>query len=188
MNKAEDSKVIQFPASDSTEDQTMKNDAEASKTTDAAEPDKAQAGNDHAGDLPEGFVVSETQMPRTLVARMLKIAGIGAAIIVVSLTLMIMERRAEYLVCTALGIGFILWGLNYRRLFFAGKIEERAMRCVSYTESRIGNRARISFVDANESYHEFVIDKRVEPFVVDATYLLYSKKGQPKELICWQMI
>ena len=62
------------------------------------------------------------------------------------------------------------------------------MRCVSYTESRIGNRARISFVDANENYHEFVIDKRVEPFVVDATYLLYSKKGQPKELICWQMI
>lgn len=139
-------------------------------------------------DLQDTYTVNETQMPHTLALRILKTVGIGVAIIVLSFALMIMERRAQYLICTAIGIGFILWGLNFRRMFFSGQIEERAMRCISSIESKVGKRLRVSFVDAEGSYHEFLMDSRTDPFVVNATYLLYSKRGHPKELLCWQMV
>lgn len=153
-----------------------------------AVPEDSEAPFDGQVDTQDNITVDETQMPNALVNRMLKTVGLGIAIIILSFVLMILERSFQYLVCTAIGVAFILWGLSYRRMFFSGQIEERAMRCVNLTESKVGNRLRVTFVDAEGSYHEFLLDKRVEAFSLNATYILYSKKGRPRDLICWQVI
>lgn len=173
-------KIIQFPHSENAAD----------SDTEPVSADEKEGVNREQPIEPasEGDAV-DTVIPRALTSRFLKTSLIGVLIIIISLTFSFLEHSAVGLLpCTLLGIVFILWGLNFLRLFHTGQIEERAMKCINVTTFKASSRMRVSFEDAEGNFHEFMLDKRSDPFVVDAVYILYSKKSDPKTLICWQLL
>lgn len=167
-------------------------DSESTENRDTAvalDNEKKETHPDQPTEPTSEEETADTAIPRALTTRFMKTSLIGVLIIVVSLTFAFLERSIVGLLpCALLGVVFILWGLNFLRLFHSGQIEERAMRCINVTTYKIASRMRVSFEDAEGNFHEFMLDKRSEPFIVDAVYILYSKKSDPKTLICWQLL
>lgn len=183
MNDKEN--VIQFPEAETAEEKVREG-----TDTDMQEEDHLESAADGEQTEQDDDVSSRAgqPMPNALASRLVKTVLIGAGIAILTTVFAIIYRDIRYLGCVPVGLGVALWGLNLRRLYYSGAIEERAMRCINITANKNRTRARVSFEDARGNFHEFRIDNRGEPFVTDAVYILYSKKGHPTELIGWQLL
>lgn len=125
---------------------------------------------------------SKRDMPGVILKRILILIGLGLAAIVLSIGFIIIEKDVKYIVISALGVFLIVKAILFGKSFVDGKIEEKAMICVS-VEKKLQS-TRLSFRDAEDEHYEFYLAKDVH-FLPSVTYILYLQNSQ---IVAWQAL